>query len=232
MTTTTPLTTEPTLPITDIVIKTCLHDQEYHKYCLASIDKFCTGFRNLVVVDDGDKEPYRPYLHQQVIKVEADLITDADFIMTLDSDCLFTRPVNPQTFMVDGKPIWLHTPWTPEMLAHPGTATWKRVMTEFFGVEPPSEMMRRHPFMFPRTVLQTLREYCFQKHRKSLAEYIMGSAAFSEFNVIGFHCWLHHRDLFHWIDTSVDPLPELAVNQMWSHTPVAQNLELIQSILT
>ncbi len=216
------------MPTTDIYIKTCNHDIPYHRYCLQSIDKFCTGFQS-TVVEDGEHP--RGYLWQQVCKMYADLKTNSDFILVTDSDTLFTQPVTPESFMVGGKPIWIHTPWTAEMLAHPGTATWKRVMTEFFGVEPPSEMMRRQPFMFPARVLETLRGFCVQKHGISLSEYIMNQKAFSEWNVLGFHCWLHHRDLFHWVDSSVGELPPLLVRQFWSHDPIEKNIEEIRRIL-
>ena len=44
-----PLHSYTVSPVTcDIFIKTCSHDAEYHKYCLASIEKYCTGFRNVV----------------------------------------------------------------------------------------------------------------------------------------------------------------------------------------
>jgi hypothetical protein len=235
------------MPTTDIYIKTCNHDIPYHRYCLQSIDKFCTGFQS-TVVEDGEHP--RGYLWQQVCKMYADTKTNADMILVTDSDTLFTQPVTPESFMHEGKPIWLYTPWTSEMLAHPGTATWKKVMTEFFGVEPPAEFMRRQPFMFPSSVLATLRTFCvmkhdatleeyvmnqkafcLQKHGVSLSEYIMNQKAFSEWNVTGFHCWLHHRDLFHWVDSSVDELPPLRVNQMWSHDPIEKNIEEIRRIL-
>jgi len=215
--------------ITDIFIKTCNHDVPYHKYCIQSIDKFCTGFRDTVVLND---EHPRGYLWQQVCKMHADLKTDAEFILITDSDTLFNQPVTPESFMRDGKPIWLHTPWTAEMLAHPGTPTWKRVMTEFFGIEPPAEFMRRQPFMFPSHVLATLRSFCVQKHGVSLEEYIMSQKAFSEWNVLGSHCWLHHRDLFHWVDTSVDELPPLRVRQFWSLDNIEKNMDEINRILT
>ena len=213
---------------TDIFIKTCAHDVPYHRYCIQSIDKFCTGFRDTVVMDG---EHPRGYLWQQVCKMHADQHTNADMILITDSDTLFNQPVTPESFMRDGKPIWLHTPWTPEMLSHAGTAAWKKVMTEFFGVEPAAEFMRRQPFVFPARVLSSLREFCIHKHGVTLADYIMSRKAFSEYNVLGFHCWLHHHDLFHWIDTSVDELPPLRVRQFWSNDPVEKNLPEIQSIL-
>ena len=212
-------------PTTDIFVKTCLHDRDYHQYCLRSIEKFCTGFRNTVVIEG---EHPRGYLQQQVVKLHADQHTDADFILVTDSDTLFNQPVTPESFMVDGKPIWLHTPWTPEMRA---VVPWFDPMQRFFGEEPPAEFMRRQPFMFPRIVLQTLREFCLSKHGRHIGDYIMDSKSFSEWNILGYHCWKHHHDLFHWVDTSKDPLPELRVYQAWSHDPLEKNAPIFERIL-
>lgn len=213
---------------TDIFVKTCLHDREYHKYCLASIDKFCSGFRNTVVVEG---EHPKGYLHQQVVKMHADDYTDADYILITDSDTLFNQPVTPESFMVDGKPIWIHTPWTQELLDHKGTATWKRVMEEFMGQSPGSEFMRRQPFVFPRHVFKSLRKLCVERHGVDLETYIMRSNAFSEFNVMGFHCWLHHHDDFHWIDSSKEELPPMLCHQAWSHDPIEKNIPIFEKIL-
>jgi hypothetical protein len=215
-------------PVTDIFIKTCQHDAEYHKYCLASIEKFCSGFRDVVVIDG---EHPRGYLDQQIIKLHADTYTDADFVLITDSDTLLTMPVTPETYLHDGKPVWLWTPWSPEMLAHPGTAAWFRCMKEFFGEESPGEFMRRQPFMVPTQLLKDLREWAEAYHGKSIGDYVMDRGSFSEFNCMGYYAWLAHHDKFHWIDTSKDELPELTVRQMWSHDKIEKNLEEIQRIL-
>lgn len=215
----------------DIFIKTCAHDADYHRHCMASIDKFCTGFRNVVVIDTEAPTPAKGYLQQQVIKMHADTYSDADFFLVTDSDTLFTRPVIPETFMREGKPIWLHTPWTEEMLAHPGTRAWFDVMTEFHGVQPPSEFMRRQPFFFPRWLTASLRTFCGVQHNRTLENYVTKKGRFSEWNVLGHHAWRNFQDRFHWIDTSKDELPELVVKQYWSHDPIENNIEEINRIL-
>lgn len=212
---------------TDILIKTCQHDTDYHEYCIKSIEKFCSGFRNTVVIDG---EHPRGYLHQQVVKMNADLHTDADMILVTDSDTLFTEPVAPESFMRDGKPIWFVTPWNEAMMANRGTRAWHEVMSQFFGQNPPYEFMRRQPFMFPREVLVGLRDFCAIKHGVSLEEYIMKAGRFSEWNVLGFFCWLHHREKFYWMDTTVECPPPL-VRQFWSHDPIGKNIEEINRIL-
>lgn len=222
------------MPATDLFVKTYSKDAEYHKYCIASIEKFCTGFRSVRVIND---EHPNGYLHQQRCKALADILTfqegdsPEDYFLMTDSDTIFIEPVTPESFMRDGKPIWLFTPWTQEMLNHAGTATWKRVMKDFTGIEPHAEFMRRQGFMFPRKVLASLRDFCQEHHGKSLEDYIMGSKAFSEYNVIGQYCWLHHHDEFYWLDTSKEELPPLRLKQYWSHDSVEKNLAEIKNIL-
>ena len=215
------------MPTTDIFIKTCAHDSAYHEYCLASIDKYCTGFRKTVVVEG---EHPRGYLHQQVVKLHADQHTDADFILVTDSDTLFTEPVTPESFMRDGKPIWYCTPWNDDMMANPGTRAWFDVMSEFFGKTPTHELMRRQPFMFPREVLSGLRELCIHRHGTTIEDYIMQRKAFSEWNVLGFYCWLYHREKFYWMDTTIE-CPPAKVRQFWSHDPLEKNIDEIRRIL-
>lgn len=215
---------------TSIFIRTYAHDREYHEQCLRSIEKFCSGFGETVVIDG---EHPKGYLRQQVDKVSSDLFCpgDTDFVLITDSDTVFTAPVTPDSFMVDGKPVWIHTPWNPEMFAHQGLRAWFNVMTDFFGTPPPSEFMRRHPFIIPCEVLRGLRDYCKMTHGKTIEDYIMNAAAFSEFNVIGFYGWLFHRDKFHWVNSETDELPTLLVRQFWSHDPIAKNIEEINRIL-
>lgn len=223
--TTVPISAEPTLPITDIFIKTYSRDHEYLKYCLASIEKFCTGFRQVVIVDS---EHPQGYLDQQVQKLSAHYRTDADFILFTDSDTLFTQPVTPDTFMVDGKPIWIHTPWTPELRA---AVPWFEPMRKFAGEDTPSEFMRRQGFMVPRQALEALQLFCWAKHKCPLEDYIMGEKIFSEYNSLGAYCWKFMHDRFHWVDSSKDELPALVVHQAWSHTPLEENIPVFNRIL-
>lgn len=212
----------------DIFIKTCQHDAGYHQHCLASIEKFCSGFRRTVVIDG---EHPRGYLHQQVVKLHADIHTGADFTLVTDSDTLFTAPVTPESFFTDGKVDWLVTPWDETMLAHAGTRTWYDVMGQFHGKIPPFEFMRRQPFMLPRWLTESIRDWCKFQHGQDIETYVMGHGTFSEFNVLGHHAWLFHQSRFNWIDTSKEELPPPVVRQFWSHDPIEKNIEEINHIL-
>lgn len=214
----------------DIFIKTREHDYPWLEWCLKSIAKFTYGFRRTIAQSpnplpdfdfvesrvrtdqhehEKDKEP--GYLWQQVCKLHADQKIDADFILFMDSDCVFTRNVTPNDFIKDGKPIWQYTPLDQ---ARPDQHVWAPVMEKFLGKKPEHEFMRRHPFIVPRWAFEELRTFCKYRHGKSLEEYIMGQAdqsnglslVFSEWNCLGFFLWTYHRDKIEWVlDSEAGP---------------------------
>jgi len=210
---------------TDIYIKTCNHDVPYHKYCIQSIEKFCTGFRDTVV--ESGEHP-RGYLWQQVCKMHADTKTNADMILVTDSDTIFVEPVTPESFMHEGKPIWLITPFAS--VSPDARNAWFNVITKFLGEEPEYETMRRQPFMFPREVLTEFRKFCVGKHGVTIGEYVLREGAFSEYNCLGNFCLKHYPELFCWINTDIE-CPPAKVLQMWSRAPISQNMETINRIL-
>lgn len=227
-------TREQPLPVShrettcDIFIKTYPQDYEWLFYCLKSIEKFSTGFRNTIVVSpsiEAAKVPNRinivkpeycedGYLSQQIFKVYADTYSDADYILHIDSDTMFTRPVTPQTFFRNGKPTWMMTP-----IRELEVTAWAQVIKQFMGEEPEFEFMRRFPFVFPRWFYAAFREYIRGAHHLSAESFIKQSPYrnWSEFNCMGAFAYKFHRDKFHWINTSMDEWPELTVEQLWSH---------------
>lgn len=227
-------------PIVDIFIKTREHDYPWLEWCLKSISQFTVGFHAGYIQSDDSveqlsfkrgqpvdgwslyqtpkKEP--GYLWQQACKLNADKFTDSDFILFMDSDCVFTRPVTPSDFIKDGKPIWLYTPLDQ---ARPDQHVWAPVMEKFLGKKPQHEFMRRHPFIAPRWALQELRTFCQYRHGKTIEEYIMGEAdpnnglalRFSEWNCLGFFLWEYHRDSISWVlDSDASPS---CVHQGFTH---------------
>lgn len=216
----------------DLFLKTFPEDYPWAEYCLRSIDKFCTGFRRLVIVAPDASCP-RPsvvphilvtipempngYNWQQVCKLKADQYTDADFILYCDSDTIFTRPVTPETYMRDGKIMWLMTPF--ENAREDQKRAWVPVMMKWMGKLPEFEWMRRHPFVFPRWLCAEMRVFCQHQHGCTLEDYVMGQGrglTFSEFNNAGFLAYEKFRDSFAWINTETDPVPPETTLQKWS----------------
>lgn len=225
--------------IVDCLIKSYPPDYPWLQYCLRSIQKFATGFRTiqLVVPDtrkwwDGsytinnlhvtETEEYGNdgYLSQQVFKLYADTISDADFILHIDSDTVFTMPVTPETYFTNGKIDWMMTPYS--MIDTP----WKPITEKFMRMPQPFsvsfEFMRRAPQMIPRWLYPAIREFCQQKHGCTLAQYIMKQPyrAFSEYNALGAFAYYYHNEQFNWINTAEVPenkWPPLTVLQKYSH---------------
>jgi len=155
------------------------------------------------------------YMSQQVAKMNADNHTPADFILHLDSDCVFTEPVTPETFMQDGKPRWLMTPWKD---CFESKRIWFHVIAKAIQDCPQHEFMRRHGLVIPRWAYGEFRAFIEKTHGIPLDAYVMNQPGheFSEFNCIGFWLWLYHRDKIHWHDTSTDGIPPCPIEQSWS----------------
>lgn len=222
---------------TAIFIRSYSKDFPWLSYALRSIQKFATGFsETVIVIPDTDdlpgltaervvkvKDTMPGYMAQQNSKLHADLYSDADFFLYVDSDCVFTEPVTPETFLTEGKVNWLHTPF--ERVGEDARRAWFEVMRKCLGEEPPSEFMRRHPQLIPRWALQEFRGFVVEKHGVSLEHYIASQplGAFSEFNCIGHYLWLHHHEKIHWLNTD-DGVPPTVLDQRWSHGGVTPEI--------
>ncbi len=222
----------------DIFIRSYEKDFEWLKYCLRSIQRFATGFRNvIVVVPNGQTPPVGPvekvffvhegcdgYMHQQLTKLHADCFSDAEVFLFMDSDTIFTRPI---TAGAAFEP-WLYTPYAS--LNDPNTMTWMKVVQKAIGVLPEYEFMRRHPLSVQRWMLQGLREFFWQRHGMSLESYIIAQPGheFSEWNVIGAWLWYFHRSKVQWQNTD-EKLGVPFVHQSYSwgglNDDIRKNLE-------
>ena len=204
----------------DIFIRTYPGDYGWLKYCLQAINKYAKCFRKIWIVSPQDipfmdKPGYQwkqmndetedGYLAQQITKLYADVITDyqADYILHIDSDTLFTRPVTPQDFFLNDKLCWLFTPYTEVQ------TPWQPITEKFMGGNVKFEFMRRLPMMIPRWLYPRIREFCHKQHGIIISEYIrlQPNRAFSEFNALGAYAYKYHHDMFTWVNT-LDSLPQ------------------------
>lgn len=221
----------------DILIKTYPKDYEWLNYCLSGLQKFATGFRQVIVIyPSGEPVPFvvsgpipvqlRPvqengsgYLFQQAIKFSAHEWTDAPFILHIDSDTVPCASFTPATFFRDGLPIWLMTPYkdieTP----------WQAPTEKFLREPVKFEFMRRFPMLLPRALHEAAAMECRMQHHKSASEYIVSQDTFSEFNALGaFAFYRGMKAAFAWVDTTKEPLPPLVAIQSWSHGGLTDEL--------
>lgn len=228
----------------DIFIKSYPKDFPYLYYCLESINKFVTGVDNVVIVlPMGANVDFNPhvlpkkvhiifeeeigngYIFQQYCKLNAHNYCFSNYIMFVDSDCIFKRPINLQTLIREnGCTEILKTKYE-----HVGDAIcWKEPTEKFFDGKIPVEYeyMRRNCMMYRRETLVNL--YSLKKDMKS---YVLKQDRFSEFNVVGVFIENYEPQNYILTDTANWEYKDHFIEQLWSWGSFEDQLPIIQDIL-
>lgn len=223
---------------TSIFIKTYKKDLKWLRYSLQSIEKYASGFSEIVIVADEDCKDslasnctthYVPihhngYVQQQAIKLVADTYCTSDYILFVDSDCVFFRPFNPNTFIREGKPILLKTQYGNLG----GGEVWKSITESVVGWTVDFEYMRRLPLMYHRDTLKKFRDR-FPNLLSKLN--VMQTRDFSEFNAVGAFIDKEDPEGYDIVDTK-DWIPEAVARQFWSWGGISPEIkEEIERIL-
>ncbi len=233
--------------ICDILIKSYPKDYEWLSYCLRGLEKFASGFRELIIIYPFGEEPpfgelgyinmrqvpvketgHNPYLFQQAVKFSSHEWTDAPYILHIDSDTVPCAPFTPETFFRGGKPLWLMTPWAAI------STPWREPTEKFIGAQVEYEFMRRFPILLPRSLHVAAAKFVELHHGKGATEYIVGQDNFSEFNALGALAYGRVPEEFEWQDTTdtTKEMPQLLAWQHWSHGGVTDELRAkFESIL-
>jgi hypothetical protein len=226
----------------DIFIKSYKDDFKWLKYCLQSVSKFVTGYNEIIIIiPEGERHlinfplPERTFVHtlkeeghgymfQQYVKMIAPNYCGAEYIMYVDSDCIFHSPVNVQDLITDGKPQILMTNYN-EL----GSCPWQKPTADFIGQVPEFEFMRRHCLIYHKDTLVNLVTW----FKQDLKSYILGitSRTFSEFNVMGFYAYLYERDKYNFVDTKNWTYTPAIVNQYHSYSQFLEKENEIIEIL-
>jgi hypothetical protein len=218
--------------IFDIVIRSYHRDFEWLHYCLRSIERFCRGFRDVVLIVPTSSRAKLDwlglrgtrtmtcrdypidYLGQQVTKLHADLVSDADYLCHVDSDWVFTRPCAPHDLLVDGK---VAVGMVDYRRLHPGIP-WRRATERFLGRSVAHDFMRRQPYMFPRRQYAALRDFCRARHGVDLETWVLRQTplGFSEFNALAAHAFFHEPEAYAWVEADDPTLDEAPCRAYWS----------------
>jgi hypothetical protein len=218
----------------DIFIRSYYKDFEWLSYCLAAIERYCSGFRSVVVVIPETSRTrlnklslpasgvrlefchaYRDdYLGQQATKMLADLFTDADFICHVDSDCIFSRQTTPEDLVFRGRVRVVIRP--NKLLGR--QRPWQQPTERFLGWPVTYDFMQQQPFTFPRWLYSQVRNHCTRLHEVDIETYITSQPprSFSEYNVLGAYAYRYCAESFLWIDTSAEELAEPNCRWYWS----------------
>ena len=216
-----------------IFIRSYQGDLGWLQHCLRSIQKFVTGYTEVVVVVPADQKPAfdqanmpvkvcgiwsNDYLGQQITKIHADTYCQPGLITFVDSDCMFNGPMDLKE-LVDQtwRPIALKTPYS-KMSGQ--DQCWKEPTERALGMAVEFEFMRRLPITYKSEHLAQFRQWFLgQGDCISIEQYVLTKVQgreFSEFNAVG--AWLHafKHDEYKWLDTEKEELPKTVVDQHWS----------------
>lgn len=239
----------------EILIVTYRKDFPYLEWTLRSIEKLASGFSQLTIVvpkEDplellqllnsvipfpgkteiaiaaGDEWPNKGMLWHMNQIMHADLICDkADFICHIDSDCIFTAPVTPETYIQNGKPILRYEPFDSILKRHPGIA-WREVTQKALPFFIRNETMRCHPEVYHRGLYAETRRLIEKRTGKTCEEYIRSGPnafpqEFCEFNTLGNVAMQYFKDRYECIEQKDDvTTPDNHLTQFWSHGPLDQ----------
>ena len=212
----------------DIFIKSYYKDFKMLNYCLKSIEKYLTGYNKIIIViPKKDYQIYQSivhtnlpielhvveeygdgYLYQQFIKMTAYKYCDSQFIMYVDSDCIFDKHINIENLVSNGQPEILYTHYSKVDEA----ICWKQCTERFMNDVVEFEFMRRLPLIYHRETLETIHNL-----EPNLESVVMNSGRFSEFNALGAWAFVHQKDKYSFVNTdNWKPVDPLGV-QLWSH---------------
>lgn len=218
----------------DLFIRTYRNDLEWLGFALKSIHKYVTGYRNIIIAIPEDqvhllshltqervvgvKDLADGYLGQQLTKMQAWQLTDADAIVFWDSDVVATRHIDVRTeYFKDDKIILYKTRYSSiNKSGH--ECPWQPITAKALGFTPEWEYMRRMPLVYWVETLTRCEQFMVALHKSSLEHYVKTRPfrEFSEFNVLGAFAEAQTPERYAFVDTESIDMPPCAVDQMWS----------------
>lgn len=211
-----------------IFIRSYSKDFDFLKYCIRSIELYCSGFLEVVIVVPasdiselrsivsgkniktfGTTPRAEGYLDQQITKLEAYKYCQGEYILYVDSDVVFHTPTTPENFFDGASPIVLKTKYSS---LDDNARVWQGITARAIGFEPQWEYMRRLPLIFSAKTLKNI-----AKDYPNLIGYVEAARnrEFSEFNFIGAYAEACEGDGYAFIDTE-EFLPSAVTEQFWS----------------
>lgn len=236
-----------------ILMVTYGKDLPFAEFSFKSVQKFASGFgERVVVVPNWDVEAFRAVaepcgfrvvgfnerpkkgmLHHQVMILQADeLCPQADAILHLDADCLFTAPVTPADYLDGDRPILFRQKYESFKNCH-ARYSWKTCVRNATGIDPEWETMCRHPSVYLRDTYALTRQFILEHVQMDWEEYVLSCRneypqTFAEFPTLGAvaihatpdrYSYVHvgHADDATNLHGISPPQPAPKLIAMWSH---------------
>lgn len=233
-------------------------DAGWAEYCLRSIQKFAREFSSVTVlvpqphrvVFDKMCQQYgailrsyevmkdREFLHHEVCKLEADLWCPqgTELVFHIDSDCIFTEPVTPETYFYDGRPTLMRERYSDLEKTQPDHYFWKHGVEAALRFQTDWQTMRRHPGIFFTKHYKALREHVEAGYGMPFAQYVLLQKStfpwgFTEFPTMGAYAIEKFPDAYSmmtvveggkrvlWTDRAgveTEKVPPAPLKQFWS----------------
>ena len=222
-----------------ILMVTYGKDLEFAERSLRSIEKFASGFSEVRVVvpyqdwiafnaiagsatvDSFVEAKGKGMVHHMAMICRGDMILpEADAILHMDADCLFTEPVTPADYIVNGKPVLVRQRYEDFKETQRTRYSWKKCVLAATGIDPEWETMCRHPSVHLPCVYAKTRELIRAWTGIDYESYILSCRnefpqTFAEFPTLGAVAWEYFRDRYDWVDVKDTPRPKL--KDFWSH---------------
>lgn len=196
-----------------------------------------------VLVKQFIEMPNKGFIHHLAMKCYADVYSpSADLILHMDPDCLFSKPVTPDDYMVRGKPVLVIESYDEIKKYHEARYHWKEVTEMAVRFNTPYETMCRHPALHYKSLYKATRDHIEALHHTPFLNFVLMQQnrfpqGFGEFNTLGAIAYEFYKDRYHFHDRgdkrgASDPEPK--VWQGWSYTGVhaPDNASVIRSILS
>lgn len=243
------------MPNTEIVIVSFLPDLEWIDFSLRSMAKYATGFSGVTIIvpwddlgsflpfesmrtKDGAPVRVKKYvdvqgkgmLMHEVMICSADLYCpEADFIMHMDSDCLFHEAVTPDDYMNNGKPDLLMVRYS-SFPAGRAEYRWQKNVMRALGYSSDHvifETMQRHPAVHVRKLYTAMRARVEEVHRCPFNQFVIEQEnswpqGFAEFPTLGAYAYWKFTEEYNFIeiekpDIQSHPKTAHKATQFWSH---------------
>ena len=161
-------------------------------------------------------------VQQKYTKLMADTYTKGDYVMHLDSDVLFYRPVLYKDVFVMGKPILDFSSY--EELKDTGVASWQQGMEYTLGHKVPYEFSRSNDHVYPRSVYKPARDYLENRFNTTVVEFLKTRVGkvpkkctyetgchrlFSDFNYLGAFMYWNMEEAVSWNYIGSNPDPSI-----------------------
>jgi hypothetical protein len=125
-------------------------------------------------------------------------LSDADFFIHIDSDCVFTQQVSRLDFLDKQGRVYVKRVEYAKL--NEAFRRWQAGAERLVNESVPMETMTGFPFVFPREAYQGLIEHVERQHEKPFLETLKSLKDFNEFTPLG-HYLIHHMP-GRWVDNN------------------------------